>query len=297
MPFFNNNSINSFKNESCTNSEVKMETLSLERRDSCRLQNQDLCGKVNKSLVVSFWRNMSYGKWLPQNIVSVFPTDHFDHIIMLHDDTNWSEHSGYKTFVWIRVANQVRFWYIKRFLPPHVLRAYNYVWVIDDDARLTFDPLVYECVVKRLEVPFSSPTRLSGPAFHQITRQDVKHQQNIGRWTDFVEIGPVVVGEGSVWACLWSYLLPSVGAGYGLDFVWCRIIGEKCLSFPQRNKACGMLDVFGVHHDSKGLSGVGNIQDDMSAQDVYKNFTGKNQNLGFLSENTDAFNKCSSHNL
>ena len=121
---------------------------------------------------------------------------------MLHDDTDWSSHPSYKTFVWIRVANQVRFWYIKRFLPPHVLRAYNYVWIVDDDAQLTFNPLIYECIVKHLKILFSSPKRLSGSVSHYITLQDRNGQRNIGRWTDFVEIGPVVVGEGYIWVCL-----------------------------------------------------------------------------------------------
>lgn len=213
---------------------------------------------------------------------------------MLHDNSDWSTHPGYDNYIWIRVADQVRFWYIKRFLPPHVLRAYNYVWIVDDDARLTFDPLTYECVVKQLELPFSSPTRLSGPAFHPITRQNVTQRRRIGRWTDFIEIGPVVVGEGTIWACLWQYFLPIVGAGYGLDYVWCRMIGEKCLPFAQRKKACGMLDIFGIHHDSKGLSGVGNVQDDISAHEKYKNFTTRNVTIGFQVETTDVLKKCNS---
>ena len=274
-----------------------VKTLSLERRQSCHLLNQGSCGRINKSLVISFWSNASYAKWVPKNIYSAFPSNRFDHIIMLHDDTNWSSHPGYRTFVWIRVANQVRFWYIKRFLPPHVLRAYDYVWIIDDDARLTFSPLTYECVVKKLKLPFSSPTRLSGPAFHRITWQDTKQRHRIGRWTDFLEIGPVVVGEGSIWACLWHYLLPVVGAGYGLDYVWCRIISEKCLPIAQRDKACGMLDVFGIHHDSKGLSGAGNRADEKRAHGMYKNFTGRKANIDFLSEGTDVVNECNSTNV
>jgi hypothetical protein len=292
-----NDSQSSLRNGSKIITQNNVNILSLERGSHCYLGNEEVCGKVNKSLVMSFWRNTSYNKWIPKNIGLAFPSDHFDHLILLHDDTDWSKHPGYRTFLWIRVVNQVRFWYIKRFLPPHVLRAYNYVWIVDDDARLTFDPLVYECVVKHLQIPLSSPTRLTGPAFHPITRQDVNLIQNIGRWTDFVEIGPVVVGQGSIWACLWHYLLPVVGAGYGLDYVWCQIIGEKCLPLAQRHRACGMLDAFGVHHDSQGLSGVGNIPGDVNAHHVYRDFRGKNANIGVIAEKTDILSKCNSSQM
>jgi hypothetical protein len=72
-------------------------SLSLERRHSCHLNNEPFCESVNKSLVVSFWREMSRDKWLPANILRVFPSNHFDHVIMLHDTSNWSNHPGLQT--------------------------------------------------------------------------------------------------------------------------------------------------------------------------------------------------------
>jgi hypothetical protein len=271
-----------------------MSSLSLERRHSCRLKYDSSCESVNKSLVVSFWREKSRDMWLPTNMLRIFPPTHFDHVIMLHDMSNWSNHAGFEIFIWIRAVNQVRFWYFKRFLPPHVLRAYRYVWILDDDARLTFDPLVYECVVHELQVPFSSPTRLSGIAYHLITRQNNKTKPNIGRWTDFVEIGPVVVGESKIWQCLWHYLLPTVGAGYGFDLVWCRMIGELCLGEAQRRKACALLDIFGIHHDSQALSGAGDPGNDFAAHKRFKGFHVGNKNLGLLAVNVQVFNVCSS---
>ena len=214
---------------------------------------------------------------------------------MLHDTSDWSNHAGFQTFIWIRAVNQVRFWYIKRFLPPQVLRAYRYVWILDDDARLTFDPLVYECVVNQLQVPFSSPTRLSGVAFHPITRRNNKTEGNIGRWTDFVEIGPVVVGQSKIWQCLWHYILPTVGAGYGFDLVWCRMIEELCLDkAQQQQKACALLDIFSIHHDSQALSGAGDPDNDFSANKRFSRFPVENKNLGLLAANTQVFNRCSS---
>ena len=271
-----------------------MSSLSLERRDSCRFKNDSSCGSANKSLVVSFWREKSRDMWLPANMLRIFPPTHFDHVIMLHDKSDWSNHAGFQVFIWIRAVNQVRFWYIKRFLPPQVLRAYRNVWILDDDARLTFDPLVYECVVHELQVPFSSPTRLSGVAYHPITRQNNKTIPNIGRWTDFVEIGPVLVGESKIWQCLWHYILPTVGAGYGFDLVWCRMIGELCLGEARRRKACAMLDIFNIHHDSQVLSGAGDPDNDAGAHKRYNGFQVRNKNRGLLAANMQAFNICSS---
>jgi hypothetical protein len=271
-----------------------MSSLSLERGHSCRWKNEPFCESVNKSLVVSFWREKSRDKWLPANIHRIFPSKYFDHVIMLHDASNWSNHPGFQTFIWIRAVNQVRFWYIKRFLPPQILRAYRYIWIIDDDVRFTFDPLVYECVIKQLKIPFSSPTRLTGIAYHPITRQDKKSEPNIGRWTNFIEIGPVVVGQSNVWQCLWHYFLPTVGAGYGLDLAWCRIIGESCFDEAQRLKVCALLDIFGIHHESQALSGAGDPSNDFSANSKYSRFSVKNKNIGLLAENMQVFNICSS---
>lgn len=271
-----------------------MSSLSLERGHRCHLHNESFCESVNKSLVVSFWREKSRDKWLPANILQIFPADYFDHVIMLHDTSNWSTHPGFPTFIWIRAINQVRFWYIKRFLPPQILRAYKYIWIVDDDAKFTFNPLVYECVMKQLKIPFSSPTRLSGVAYHKITRQDNQTQSNIGRWTNFVEIGPVVVGLSSVWQCLWHYILPIVGAGYGLDFAWCSMIEELCLDKAQNRRACALFDVFGIHHEAEALSGAGDPPNDFSAHKRYNSFTVRSKNLGLLADNMQVFNACSS---
>jgi hypothetical protein len=147
--------------------------------------------------------------------------------------------------------------------------------------------------MKQLKIPFSSPTRLTGAASHSITRQVNKLQPNIGRWTNFIEIGPVIVGESNVWQCLWHYLLPTVGAGYGLDFAWCRIIGELCLDEAQRLKTCALLDIFGIHHESKAFSRAGDLSNDFNAHKKYRNFSVRRKNIGFLAENIQVFNICS----
>lgn len=271
-----------------------MSSLSLERRHRCHFKNKSLCTSVNKSLVVSFWREKSRDKWFPANILRIFPSDYFDHVIMLHDSSNWSSHPGFETFIWIRAMNQVRFWYIKRFLSPQILRAYQYIWIVDDDAKFTFNPLVYECVIGQLKIPFSSPTRLTGVAYHWITRQNNKSRPNIGRWTNFVEIGPVVVGPSNVWQCLWHYILPTVGAGYGLDFAWCSLIEKLCLDAAHQSKTCAMLDIFGIHHEAEALSGAGDPTNDFKAHNKFNGFSAKSKDFGLLADDMEVFNVCSS---
>jgi hypothetical protein len=102
------------------------------------------------------------------------------------------------------------------------------------------------------------------------------------------------VGDSKVWQCLWHYLLPSVGAGYGLDLSWCRIIGELCLDYAQRLKACAMLDIFGIHHESTALSGAGDPTNDFQANKRYRSYSIRTKNIGLIAENMQVFNICSS---
>lgn len=156
------------------------------------LNKQADCFTVNKSLVVTFWRDSSREKWLAKNILRVFPDTHFVRIIMVHDDSTWSSFPDKEMFIWIHVNAQRRYWYIKRFLTPAILRAYKYLWIFDDDVELLFSPLHYECVTTKLNISLSAPGRLAGIASHSITLVNKDFVDKIGRWTDFVETGPIL---------------------------------------------------------------------------------------------------------
>ena len=243
---------------------------------------------------MSFWSESSRSKWLSQNILSAFPETTFDHVIMLHDNSTWTSHDGYLKFVWIRAYRQFRFWYLKRFITPHIIRAYRYIWVVDDDAELLFHPLHYECVVDHFKIPLSAPTYLSGPRSHPITNPDSNFERKIGRWTDFVETGIVVVGSSLAWECIWHHMNLATGFGWGIDLVWCRMIGAKCLPKEQEMRACAILDKFGINHLSHGVTSRTEGQPEVAAYETedFRYFHTQMRNIAALADNSDVFDLC-----
>jgi hypothetical protein len=193
---------------------------------------------------------------LAPNLLSVFPEKYFDYIVMVYDNSSWNHHPAYDKVIWIHVKNQLKFWYVKRFLSPHTLRAYRYVWVLDDDIRFYFNPRVYECIADKYNISLSSPGRGEGATIHKITKISPKYISQIGRWTDHVEIGPIFIAKAPVWICLWKLLSEKVGLGYGLDGIWCKVISERCFGQSSISKICAVLDAFAVHHDSMKINNI-----------------------------------------
>ena len=89
--------------------------LTFDRRSHCNIRNSTTCYATNKSLLMTFWGRKSVDKWVPQNILSAFPSHSFDHMIFVHDNSTWHTHPGYDRFIWIHVQDQLKFWYLKRF--------------------------------------------------------------------------------------------------------------------------------------------------------------------------------------
>ena len=135
--------IHFFKHQNQITSENFDERLNFERRAQCNYNNTKMCYSMNKSLVVTFWGDRSRDKWLSDNILSAYPLHSFDHIIFVYDNSSWHAHPAYKHFIWIHVDGQLRFWFLKRFLTPTILKSYAFLWIIDDDAKLDFQPLHY----------------------------------------------------------------------------------------------------------------------------------------------------------
>ncbi|CAF1528503.1 unnamed protein product [Adineta ricciae] len=246
--------------------------LSLEGKKRCNLKTPEPCFGTNKSLVITFGEGKSGQRWLALNLLNVFPEQYFDYIVMVHDNSSWNHYSGYDKIVWIHVRGQFRFWYVKRFAPPHILRAYRYIWIIDDDARFHFNTRAYECVVEKYNVLLSSP----------------------GRWTDFVEIGPLVIGKAWIWTCLWDYLSEKNSLGYGLDNIWCGVI-NTCFRETLPSRACAILDIFVVHHDSERINNAQIGLAEMPAYEKpYKLYWAKMQEFGPIAVDLAHVNICNS---
>jgi hypothetical protein len=105
---------------------------------------------------------------------------------------------------------------MKRFISPaHILRAYRYLWIVDDDAQFHFNTQSYEYDIDQFKILLSSPARLIGPISYLISRISPDYTSKIGRWTDSVETGPLVIVNSSSLACLWNYISGKVSLGYG----------------------------------------------------------------------------------
>ena len=276
-----------------SSSNIFDESLTFERRDRCNLANEGPCHSTNKSLVLTFWSERSRQKWLPQNIHLAFPSHSFDHLIFVFDNSSWHSHPAYHQSIWIHVQGQLRMWFVKRFLLPQMIRSYRYIWLVDADSRLWFNPLHYECVIEQLHVPISSPARFRGVLSHQITKVQNQYKAHIGRWTDLVEIGPTVVITSSAWSCLHRYLDPSTGTGWAFDFVYCNILADLCLPKSDRTRVCAILDAFRIDHQSKKItSSKDGAWEIPFFKKKYQPWYSAWQTYGPLAENRSVFDKC-----
>ena len=174
-----------------------------------------------------------------------------------------------------------------------MVQSYQYIWILDGDVRLNFNPLHYQCVVKSLKIPLSAAGRTNGALSHSITRLENGYKDRIGRWTDFVELGPMAVATSAAWQCILEYIDPSTGSGYGLDLIWCKMIGEQCFPQGDASKVCAILDTFSVDHQSNTInSGV----DRLPELAVYKKYNKKWQSAkrtyGPLASNQSVIKAC-----
>lgn len=251
-------------------------SLTLERRSNCNLRTPNDCHTVNKSLVITFWSKLSNHRWFAMNIASVFPQQYFDYIVMIHDNSSWNHHPVYDKAIWIHVEDQQRFWFVKRFISSHILRAYKFIWVVDDDARFNFNTRVYECIIEKFQIFLSAPGRGTGTVIHNITRKSSKYISHIGRWTDFVEIGPMFIAQKLAAICIWNLLSEKVGLGYGLDEIWCRVLNSRCFPESSPSRICAILDSFLVHHDSTGINTLEmGLSELLAYQQYYQNYSSK----------------------
>ena len=268
--------------------------VSFEGYENCNIGNETRCFETNKSLVVAFWRHDSREKWLAKNFLKIFDDRHFTRVIMIHDNSSWSSYPDQEYFIWIHVNAQRRFWYLKRFITPIILKTYKYIWVLDDDVELLFNPLHYECVLDKLNISLSAPGRVKGVASHEIARVNKDYTGTVGRWTDFVEIGPIFVAQSAAWQCIWNFLSSLVGMGWGLDLIWCQLLAHKCTPTNMTNNyTCAILDSFQVNHLSEfiGSTALGSREVPVYNQ-YYGDFHTKQINIAPLAKDNSVYRAC-----
>jgi hypothetical protein len=283
-----------YKVECPNSSDFSERALTLERRLHCNPDGKKACYSTSKSLVLTFWSEKSKQKWTAQNILSAFPSDSFDHVVFLHDNSTWHSHPGFADFIWIRAQGQIRLWFISRFLSPSILNSYKYIWTIDDDVLLDFIPLQYQCVIDQLHIPLSAPGRSGGVMSHKITQVNPSYIEYVGRWTDFVETGPVFVATSSTWMCIYEHLDTSSGSGWGLDLIWCHMLAEACLIALDATRVCAIIDAYRIEHQSVAINSYNYGKAELfSYTRKYTNWVAKRQNYGPLATNRSVIEVCS----
>ena len=119
----------------------------------------------------------------------------------------------------IFAKSQMKWWYIKRFVPPEVAIAYDFVWVWDDDAanlsELGFDPIAFQNVMLSHGLSVAQPAiRMTKPIADRVTMY--VEGDHIGRFSRFVEI-QFPVFNFVAYNCFWQLLPRDSSSGFGLD--------------------------------------------------------------------------------
>jgi len=177
---------------------------------------------THKSLVAIPVGNRS--KPLIEKLITKFGFQNFSYVLFIYDYSDWSGFDWATKVIWISGFRQVKFWYLKRFITPDVAMAYEFIWVIDDDVDIEhIDPQEFSHVLRMNNVQIAQPAHLPGYKFsHPFTvRAPGTH---VGRWSNFVEIGPLVVFSQNSYICAWDLFQIDMSAGWGLDLLW----GDFC---------------------------------------------------------------------
>ena len=150
-------------------------------------------------------------------------------MLFAYDSFDWSSQSWYsdERIILVRHLKQMKWWFVKRFVTPLTVEAYDYIWLSDDDAQFSWNPNEYMDLVDKFHVELSQPSH-SGVSPCSPSPWAVTHQRSPqngggdnGRWVDFVECGPLLVVHRELWKrCLWNFVQDDLSSGWGLDEMW-----------------------------------------------------------------------------
>jgi len=176
---------------------------------------------VGKSLVIIAVGGASV--FAVDKIVKTFGFTNFSFVLFHYDnDSSWSQFEWYKQVLSIRMQGAMKWWFIKRFIVPYVVAPYLYLFFLDEDVDLDdFEPLGYIKILNDYNVSLSQPAMKAHNSWEVTVRQD---PAKIGRWTNFVEIGPVTVISSQIWReCIWDVIENDLTSGWGMDLSWHHI--------------------------------------------------------------------------
>lgn len=150
-------------------------------------------------------------------------------MLFAYDSFDWSTQSWYddERIIFVRHLKQMKWWFIKRFVTPVTVEAYDYLWFSDDDAAFDWNPNDFMDILDQFKVEMAQPSHIvekpcSKSSWAITHKRSVKNGGGVhGRWTNFVECGPLAIIEKNVWKrCMWNFLQEDLTSGVGLDEMW-----------------------------------------------------------------------------
>ena len=228
-------------------------------------------GKIGKSLIVTFAGGKSQTEI--DYLVRQFNTPNFQIILFVYDTSDWHQYQWMKDIIFIRIVRTMKWWFVKHFLLPDLVSAYDYLLVVDEDCNTTgLDPDAMLRDARDYGVQIGQPANGDGSyGSHKVVR--VKHEMivdpqtgqsvketPVGTWTNFVECGPFLFFSSEVWPCIFSILQPDLVCGYGYDLMWANcapnrtgVLHRHTMVHENRKPGSGTNKNFGTRCAAEGI--------------------------------------------
>ncbi|KAJ3362028.1 hypothetical protein GGF31_001830 [Allomyces arbusculus] len=184
-------------------------------------------------------------------LIHQFGLDNFAFLLCLWDNSTWTEFDWYPKVTTVRARGQAKFWFVKRFVPPEVALAYDYIWMLDDDMSidLGWDPVDATEAMKKYNVHFAQSALTMGEHFDQGQIEKRVPLFAVGHWSNFIEMMAPIVSRGA-YACAWTLIPWDTSSSWGVD----NMLYPVCSSMGYCRFS--ILDAFPMKHlDTKTFVG------------------------------------------
>lgn len=197
--------------------------------------------------------------------VSRYGGQHVHWVLFHYDDSGPEWEARYSWYRDPQVTTQytwrgmMKFGFFKRWLTPAWIAAADptHVLLVDSDAGLDgFDLHRFVRLAAERGISLAQPAvRHEQPgersSDHPVSR--VAAGAHLGRWTGFVEGGPLAVFTREAWLCTWAHMHEGLVSGWGIDLKWCGVLRNKCgLGWfddqANRWRVCAVLDRMPIRH-------------------------------------------------
>lgn len=191
-------------------------------------------------------------------LVGAFPRSHFT-IVMFHfDHVDTSVYDWHEEVVHITAYGQMKWWFVKRFLPPALVAEYEFLFIWDDDLGVdgegadgergdAFDPLAYMELCRKHKLMLSTPAYdrnlTTKDSVWGLMRRKTNYESRPLRMTNFVEVSSPVIHT-QAWPCVWSTLQNDLSSGWGYDLTWYQLCSESFAGHA------GIVDLYPIAHRS-----------------------------------------------